>query len=169
MSRLLGLLAVIAMACGAPGVNVDAELEALMEADRAFDRATAERGADGWLEFFAEDGAMIQAGVGEIRGLPEIREAMSDAFVGRTLRWQPQRADVSSSGDLGYTVGTWEMRAVSVSEGSGTLGRGMYVSIWRKQDDGSWRVVMDLGNPVSLSVGEGTQPPLTPPGSDSSG
>jgi ketosteroid isomerase-like protein len=121
-----------------------------MEADRAFDRTTAERGVEGWVSFFADDGAMIQAGVGEIRGLEEIRRSMAGAFQGRSLRWGPLRADVSSSGDLGYTVGTYEARGPAGPEGEPQVARGMYVSIWKKQSDGRWKVVMDLGNPVEL-------------------
>jgi ketosteroid isomerase-like protein len=66
------------------------------------------------------------------------------------LQWEPERADIAASGDLGWTTGRF------VSEGPGPDGttvrvEGIYVSIWRLQPDGTWKVVMDLGNPVSES------------------
>lgn len=119
----------------------------LLDADRAFAAAVADGGADAWASWFAEDGAMIQAGVGEIRGRAAIREGV--AYLDRpgvALRWQPERADIAASGDLGWTTGPWELR--SDGPDSPVATRGRYVSIWRRQPDGTWKVVMDLGNPV---------------------
>ena len=56
-------------------------------------------------------------------------------------------AEVSSSGDLGYTVGSFESYGLDES-GAEVRGQGLYVSIWRRQADGSWKVEMDLGNPT---------------------
>ena len=123
--------------------------ESLMEADRAFNRATQERGADGWVSFFDAEGAMIQQGVGEIRGLEDVRKAAESMFTpGVTLTWDPVRAHASDDGTLGFTVGGYDFTA-SLAEGGQTVAQGRYVSIWRKQTDGSWKVLMDLGNPTN--------------------
>ena len=145
------------------------EREALMQVDRAFDQATAETGLGGWVSYFAEDGQMFPAGAeivgvsfaatpgeavrpnyagpGSVSGRAAIREAMASAFKnpGFTLRWKPLGADVSRSGDLGYTYGTY------VARGPGPQGQiverhGKYVSVWKRQADGSWKVVVDIGN-----------------------
>jgi ketosteroid isomerase-like protein len=124
--------------------------DVLMEADRAFYAAVAEGGADAWASWFAEDGAVVQEGVGEIRGREAIRAAAAFLDVpGVSLQWEPVRADIAASGDLGWTTGRF------VSEGPGPDGttaraEGIYVSIWRLQSDGTWKVVMDLGNPVTV-------------------
>lgn len=121
----------------------------LMEADRAFDAAVAEGGSEAWGGWFAEDGALVQEGRGEIRGRIQVREAVAFLDVPDvSLRWTPTRADIAASGDLGWTTGTY------VSESPGPAGEirrgeGVYVSIWRLQADGSWKVVMDLGNPTT--------------------
>lgn len=149
----LPALVFLAAACGDGSAPADLQelRSALMQADRDFNQATQERGADGWVSFFAEDGAMIGEGVGEIRGTEAIREAvapLSDpAF---TLTWDPIRADVSACGDLGYTVGRYTSRRVG-EDGETTSQEGLYVSIWRLQPDGRWKVVMDLGNPTGSS------------------
>jgi ketosteroid isomerase-like protein len=54
-------------------------------------------------------------------------------------------ADISASGDLGYTYGTYEFRAVG-KDGNPVVEHGKYTSIWKKQRDGSWKVVLDMGN-----------------------
>jgi ketosteroid isomerase-like protein len=90
---------------------------------------------------------MIREGEGEIRG----REAIQAAVAALdnpavSLTWEPTRAEISAGGDLGWTTGTYVSRATA-PDGSETESTGWYVSIWRLQGDGSWKVVMDLGNP----------------------
>lgn len=122
--------------------------EVLMQADRDFAAAVAQGGADAWASWFAEDGAIIQPQVGEIRGRDEIRTFMAvldDPDV--SLRWQPDRADIAASGDLGWTTGHYVSESGAV-DGVPQRSEGLYVSIWRRQADGSWKVVMDLGNPI---------------------
>ena len=114
----------------------------LMEADRAFNDATAEFGADGWVSFFSDQGSMVQEGVGEIRGLEAIRGLAEAAFADPSTRltWSPERAEVSIGGDLGYTVGTFESSGID-STGAEVIGQGIYVSIWRRQADGTWKEI----------------------------
>ena len=117
---------------------------------RAFNQATAERGAAGWVSFFAPNGSMISAGVGEVQGAEAIQATMEGAFADASYRltWEPSRAEVSASGDLGYTVGRYTSVRVG-NLGQEVRSSGLYVSIWRRQEDGSWKVEMDLGNPTS--------------------
>ena len=105
---------------------------------------------DGWVSFFDDAGAMIQAGTGEIRGLEAIREVMEGTFSasGVSLTWDPTRAHASDDGTLGFTVGGYEFTSLG-ADGQPDVGHGLYVSIWRRQADGSWKVIMDLGNPTS--------------------
>ena len=123
--------------------------QSLLEADRAFDQATQDFGVDGWVSFFDAEGAMIQAGTGEIRGLDAIREAMEVAFSSPdvSLTWDPIRAHASDDGTLGFTVGRYESKGPGPA-GEPVVAHGLYVSIWRGQADGSWKVMMDLGNPT---------------------
>lgn len=126
----------------------DSSAGALMQADRDFAAAVAEGGADAWASWFAEDGAIIQPGVGEIRGRAAIREFMAGLNEpGVSLRWAPDRADVAAGGDLGWTTGHYVSESTA-PDGTPQRAEGLYVSIWRRQADGSWKVVMDLGNPV---------------------
>jgi ketosteroid isomerase-like protein len=61
------------------------------------------------------------------------------------LTWTPVGADISASGDLGYTYGTYEFRSRD-KDGKPVVDHGKYTSIWKKQKDGSWKVVLDMGN-----------------------
>lgn len=134
-------------------VAAPADPEQLMEADRAFSLAVSEGGSTAWAEWFTEDGAIVREGIGEIRGRDAVREAAAFLDVpGVSLTWEPERADISEGGDLGWTTGRYASLAPSDS-GPPIRGTGVYVSIWRLQPDGSWRVVMDLGNPIDRGTG----------------
>jgi uncharacterized protein (TIGR02246 family) len=129
----------------APDRNAEA---ALLVADRNFARDTADKGVDGWVENFAEDGAQIVTGKPLVVGRTAIKELMKPLLANSSsrLRWEPERAAVSASGDLGYTFGHAEW--VTVTPGSETVAAKLqYLTVWKRQIDGSWRVAMDVGSP----------------------
>ena len=59
------------------------------------------------------------------------------------LAWEPVYAAVSLDGDLGFTTGPWTYRG---SPAGGVTSWGHYwLPIWRRHDNGAWRVLIDLG------------------------
>src|SRR5262249_31911941 len=59
------------------------------------------------------------------------------------LAWQPAFAGMAASGDMGFTTGPWEFKGDIKDEKP--VGYGHFVTVWKKQADGSWRFVVDLG------------------------
>jgi len=127
--------------------DLAAEVENLSAADRDFAGTTAARGVEGWVANFAEDGVMFQAGA-IVRGHAAIEDLMAPAFSDSSysLWWEPEYAEVSNSADLGYTVGRYESRRVG-ADGVPLVGTGRYVTIWRRDSAGRWKVVLDIGSP----------------------
>ena|ERR1022692_465265 len=112
-----------------------------LEADFAAD--VAKHGHDAFLTYFAEDGVEVVDGGGfdtkdAMRKQPPWPE-------GTTLTWTPVKADLSTSGDLGYTYGNYVYTAKN-KEGKVVVNYGKYTSIWKKQKNGQWKVVVDMGN-----------------------
>lgn len=128
--------------------NTPDEASLLMQLDRDFDKATAEKGVDGWVAYFAPNGSMLSDTTRPTTGLSEIRIAMEPAFNDSSfsLRWQPTKAEMMMPGVLGYTVGKWE-RFRKNKEGKLMKSTGTYTSVWKKRPDGSWKIVLDTGNP----------------------
>jgi ketosteroid isomerase-like protein len=112
----------------------------LRDADLAFAKATAERRIEGWMEFFADDAAIIREGK-VLSGKQSIREFYTQVFANKdfTLTWVPTKAEVSKDGTLGYTYGDAEAKV------GAQVSRGMYVTVWRRVG-GKWKVVLDLGS-----------------------
>jgi ketosteroid isomerase-like protein len=115
-----------------------------LEAD--FMKAAAERGSQGYMSYYADDAVEVPNGAAIIQGKVKIADTMG--FLddkSNHLTWTPVGADMSASGDLGYTYGTFEFR-VQDKDGKTVVDYGKYTSIWKKQKDGSWKVVLDMGN-----------------------
>jgi ketosteroid isomerase-like protein len=119
----------------------------LMELDREFAALTQKEGVEGWVKYFAEDGVMAPSKGDVIKGKEAIREAMAPSFgaPGYSLMWEPEYAEASEDGSLGYTYGRYIR--TSLDEAGNTVSeRGRYNSIWKRQIDGSYRIVLDIGN-----------------------
>ena len=132
--------AVDAGTAGGPQSGAPADARVLMEADSAFSAAAA-RGLEEFVEFVA-DSATFFDGSSMQRGRQAVAESWRPLLEtpGSSISWKPTSGDIAASGDLGYTIGRWEFTG---DEGSA---RGNYVTIWRRQADGSWKVVVDIGD-----------------------
>lgn len=119
--------------------------EELMAADRRFQGETAERGTSGWVDAFAHDGKLVSGG-GVIEGKAAIRDAMGVLdSPDYSLTWEPEFAE--ASGELGYTYGTYT-RTTNDTAGNAAVETGRYVTVWRREADGGWKVVLDMGSPA---------------------
>jgi len=149
---LLAALLVVAGCSGppeAPPPPNPAEVRAsLIAADEAFAAATATDRLEGWMASFDSSAIQMEPDVPFTPGNASIRAAMAPAFADTsfTLTWTPTMAFASEDGTLGYTLGTWRSTQYN-AQGKGRVATGKYVTIWRRQPDGSWKVVFDGGNP----------------------
>jgi uncharacterized protein (TIGR02246 family) len=143
---LIALQLIMAQACQ-PATQTAVSSDVLMEMDRRFSVATREQGAEGWTSFFAEDGIMLPEGSAALRGKEAIHKAMEPFFSvpGNSLEWDPEWAEISDSGDLGYTVGSSVLKSTD-QDGNPTSKDGKYLTVWKRQADGSWKVTVDIGN-----------------------
>jgi len=140
------LLAAVAALSGCEGrKNVAGAAEAIRNADIAFAKATAERGVDGWVSYFADSGVMAIPGRNVV-GRAAIRELMAPELGDTTvsLTWKPVSVEVSPDARMGYTIGRWDR--TSRVNASAPVRHGSYVTVWRKQGDGTWKVMLDIGN-----------------------
>ncbi len=118
----------------------------LLQADRNFAKAGAAKDLDAFMDFVAEDVRFYSAGIMRT-GKPPFRESWSKGFgdASWSITWAPLYAEAAASGDLGYTTGGFEIHDKS-AEGSALVRKGSYVTVWRKQSDGSWKVALDMGS-----------------------
>jgi ketosteroid isomerase-like protein len=154
MKSLAWILAVCALVAGIfllPGKlfstsPVKATPEMLKQLEGEFMKAAADKGSQGYMSYYAEHSVEVPNGAPLIEGKANIAKGMG--FLddkNNQLIWTPVGADISNSGDLGYTFGTYEFHSKD-KDGKPSVDYGKYTSIWKKQADGSWKVVLDMGN-----------------------
>ncbi len=130
----------------APSLGVAQNASVLLQADRDFAQDVARKGVDGWMSFMAENAVVLrrQPYVGKTAIRAAMEKAFSDSSV--TLSWKPTRGQVFKSGDLGYTVGRFQV-VHHTNKGETTTSTGTYLTVWQKQADGAWKVIWDGGSP----------------------
>ena len=133
---LLCLRCVSAQAAAASGSEADA---------RALSAAEEIGLAEAFASWAAPDATMMPADQNPVTGRDAIRGQFADFPADRTLSWKPFKADIAKSGDLGYTLGNYELRQRGAG-GEPNIRYGKYCSVWKKQSDGSWKWVVDIGN-----------------------
>lgn len=141
------VLSLCALASLAPRAHAQARtpgLQSLIDAELAFARRNMEAGQkQSWLDYFAPDGVMFLAS-GPVNareymsGDPQPAPAPAGAF-----DWRPTFGGVARSGDLGFSAGPVKVAGAPRADL-------MFFSVWRRQPDGAWRVVADLGLPIAL-------------------
>jgi ketosteroid isomerase-like protein len=149
VAALLAGLIVLAQAHPAASVPPPITADTLKQLEGAFMKAAAEKGSAGYMSYYADDAVEVPNGGPLIQDKVNIAKGMG--FLddkNNSLTWAPVGADISASGDLGYTYGTFEFRSKD-KDGKVVVDHGKYTSIWKKQKDRSWKVVLDMGNASS--------------------
>ena len=118
----------------------------LMEVDRAFSARAQETGVPkAFVEFADDEAVMYRNGMEPIVGKEAIAKLLApDEHM--SLVWEPLTCEMAASGDLGYPRGSFVLNIPAVGENpaQGPI-KGYYLSIWKKQKDGSWKWVFDNG------------------------
>ena len=119
------------------------DLESLAAAERSFAAETVKVGfRDGFIKYFADDG--IGFGPEPERTREKLMKLPPPTGPRRVVfNWAPMFGDVSDAGDLGYTTGP--VLYTDVTENPKPPRHAMYFSVWQKQTDSSWKVVLDMG------------------------
>jgi len=129
---------------------------AIEESDRLFAEASAARGVGGWVDWFDEHGAQWDGGENgaegkRIEGKAAIKEYMTPVLSRPDFRleWKPLASALAPGGALGYTVGSWEGVVLGDAGQRQVKVHGGFVTVWKRQADGSWKVLFDTGDPAS--------------------
>lgn len=143
MKKALTLLLVLSLALTALAVQQKSgpspNLNSLVNTEREFARAAAALGTrDAFLAFLADDGIVFSPGPVNGKKMWEARPRRPGL-----LSWEPIYADISEAGDLGYTTGPWEFRPKGAEDKPAAFGN--FMTIWKKQPDGTFKFMLDLG------------------------
>lgn len=123
------------LAIGAKAQNV----QHVIDAEKAFAAyAQANNTRDAFLKFMDTDGVVFN------NGSPQnaIENWKPKPAGPAKLLWEPAFAGIALSGDIGFTTGPWQFKKTMQDT---ALASGVFTSIWRKNGDGEWKNIVDLG------------------------
>ena len=152
-SGMLFATAIVTALVSAQGA-IPPDLSAMADTEREFARTATVKGwRDAFLDFFADDAIALAPAATSAKD--RLRKQPSKPFSEIELVWEPRLGDVAASGDLGWLTGPSTFTNHTSEDKKPR--HGCYLSIWRKQPDGRWRVFIDVGadspGPVPFAPG----------------
>jgi uncharacterized protein (TIGR02246 family) len=148
MKRVSYVISLLSLLCiGSFSQITGKASEEIRKADSEWLKAVQAKDVNKVLSFYRDDAAWLLRDTPPIRGKDNIQATWSGFFgmPGSWIQWDPRTANVSTSGDLGYSEGTYEMR-YSDQQGKPVVQKGSYVTIWKKDADGAWKLAVDISN-----------------------
>jgi len=144
-SSAIVVLALLTSAGCAKKVDVTASRTALQAADTEWSNAAGN--VDSFMTFLAADGSIMPPNEPAATGTDAVRTWATNmmAMPGFHVAWQSTAADVAQSGELGYTTGTYELQ-MQGPNGAPMNDHGKYLSVWKKDAGGAWKVAYDTFN-----------------------
>ena len=135
-------------ACNNSPINQQAEAEKLMELSRSWAQSVKDRDVEKMLSYWADDAIVMSPNEAAVVGIEALRGMVerSMQIEGFEIFWEPQEAYVSESGDLGYVIIRNYMTMPVDTLGNTRTVFNKGVEIWKKQEDGAWKNVIDISN-----------------------
>ncbi len=138
------LLAACAHGPSAPAVDLAAEEKAILDLEAKW---TTAKDVDTWASYYAEDVVTLPPNAPAANGKAAARAALAPMFAtpGFSLTFKATKVQVAQSGELAFSYGTYTM-TMNDAKGAPTTDKGKYVTVYRKQADGSWKSIVDTFN-----------------------
>jgi Acetyltransferase (GNAT) family. len=132
--------------CKPTPINKELIKEELRLLEETFCKDVAKLGAVGWSKYFSTNGCMLTKNGIPILGNKEIEHSMKAFFEIENLlfNWEPTHIEVSDDATLAVTYGKYKRSYTK--DDSAIEESGMYMTVWNKQTDGTWKISADIGN-----------------------
>jgi uncharacterized protein (TIGR02246 family) len=153
MKRILSLCAISAIAITLTACNQlpdthDADVKAINDTETQWNQDLAAKDLEKVVAHYADDGSLIIAGAPASTGKDAIRAAFKGLIAdpALSLQFHATRVEVAKSGDLGSTQGPYSLTVTDPVSKQLVHDHGTYVTVYRKQTDGSWKAVSDVAS-----------------------
>ena len=149
MRRIAGAVSTLALAAlgacqSAPKPLTDADKAMAHSMDSTYTAAMAANDTGKMLAGYASDAIMQAPGMPAMKGLDQIRAAMTGMGGKYTLQLMQETAD--GMGDFMYTTGRYHYQGMATAAGPGPTEDGKYLEVFRRGADGNWKLVAQSWN-----------------------
>ncbi len=116
---------------------------AMIQADRDFSKLSEQKGMRyAMMHFIDGKGILLRPNTLPIVGGDAINFISQGNDSSYTMTWEPNGGSIAKSGELGYTYGVYSFKP----NNKDTVFYGTYVTIWKRQPDGTWKFSLETGN-----------------------
>jgi ketosteroid isomerase-like protein len=151
---ILALSACFFSGCQRETVDTRAQDErAIREADAATLKAAQTKDVDGAVANYADDASWLPPNAPMMNGKVDIRAGWSKLIgsPGFNIDWQIGKLEIARAGDLAYTIYSYQL-SLEGPNGKPIYDHGKDMAVWKKQSDGTWKMVADTFNSDLPSV-----------------
>src|SRR5215471_18303511 len=150
---LFGPAILVLVAGCTAAVDVDKERSTLLATDSQWMKSAND--AHKFASFYATDASFYAPDAPVVKGRDAIEATFKQlaSAPGFALSWTVASSEIGAAGDIAYLGGAYELKLTGGGE------KGKYVTAWKKQTDGSWKVTNDIFN-----ADEAPPPPAPTPG-----
>ena len=139
MKRRFILIVCIAAISTPFGFAAGSDEQAVRDADEAWSKVAGAKDVDKTVSYYADDAIVLPPNAPMVTskdGIRDLWKGFLDSFT--TISWNTTRVEVSKSGDMAVTTGTYQLTIKD-----GTNDRGKYCEVWEKKN-GAWKVATDM-------------------------
>jgi uncharacterized protein (TIGR02246 family) len=126
----------------------EADMKAIRDTEAAWVQAWGTKDVDKITSFYAEDATLLMPDTPAASGMAAIKAAFKPLAEDKNFSgtFAATKVDVSKSGDLGYSQGTYSITMTDAKTKKPVTEHGKYVTVYKKQADGAWKAVEDINN-----------------------
>ena len=147
---LISLVALALAGCNSappvPTVDAAAEQAKLREIEASWSKEAAARDAEKAAAHYTDDAVFMLSGAPAVKGRDAIRAAWKSLLDDPNLKiaFSPDRIEISKDGDLATTNGSYTLTVTNAKTKKPVDDKGSYLTVYKKQADGSWKVIEDF-------------------------
>jgi uncharacterized protein (TIGR02246 family) len=132
---------------GQPADTRAADADAIRAADAEWGKAMQAKDVDKSISFYAEDAILLGDKAPAMTGRENIRKEFQTMLSqpSGTVAFTNAGVEVARSGDIAWDYGTYKYAGIDKS-GKPMSVTGKYLTVWKKQSDGTWKAVGDMDN-----------------------
>jgi ketosteroid isomerase-like protein len=123
-----------------------ADVQAIKNTEEQWNKEYQSKDVDAACTHYGDDAALMTPGMPATTGKAAICAALKQmvADPAFALSFHSRRVEVSKSGDMGFTEGSYKMTMTDPATKKTIDDKGSYVTVDRKQSDGTWKAVSDI-------------------------
>jgi uncharacterized protein (TIGR02246 family) len=136
----------------------DADIKAVKAVEAAWVEDIATKDADKFVSYYSDDASLLMPNAPIINGKDNIEAALKPMLADPNFAFtfQSTRAEASKGGDFVYTVGAYSLTMSRPNGKTAATDKGKYLTVFKKQKDGSWKAVADM---ISSDMSARSEPP----------